>query len=119
MNKAGRIIKLGSIYFLIILIFQSCYTYKVASAHHDPSTEYKSKTVHSFLFGVFVKESNGIHVVAENCDQLNIDQLSDVKVKSNILFSLANVLTGGLYHPMKIAWRCGKPCNSGPAPIIN
>jgi hypothetical protein len=95
---------------LILLLTQSCYHYRVSSANFDPSTNYSKKTVHSFLWGAIQKRTNGIDVVTDNCDSLQINKVDEVRVTTNFGYSLINVVTLGIWCPMQIQWKCAKPC---------
>ncbi|MBK9256741.1 MAG: hypothetical protein IPM42_14740 [Saprospiraceae bacterium] len=88
-----------------------CYSYRVASSKNDPTTIYNRKVVHSYLWGLAQKDKIGIHAVTHDCDDLDIYSLSEVKVKTNLLYSLATVLTLGIWCPMEVQWKCAKPCN--------
>ncbi len=88
----------------------SCYNFRVSSAHFDPSTTYHSKRVNSFFWGLVQKRENGVDVVVTNCDSLNIHSIDEVRVSTNLGYSFITVLTLGIWCPMKIEWRCAKPC---------
>ncbi|MDJ1500754.1 hypothetical protein [Xanthocytophaga agilis] len=95
---------------LLCYSLQSCYHYRIASAHYDPATTYHHKTVHSFFWGAVQKRTNGIDVVATNCDSLNIHSLDEVRVTTSFGYSLITVASLGIWSPVKIEWKCAKPC---------
>jgi hypothetical protein len=89
-----------------LLIFSSCYTYRVAT-HAQPGTEFNSSTAHSFFWGLV---QNPKEISTPICDSLNVNGVAVVQVKSNFGYSLITVLTLGIWSPMKIEWKCSKPC---------
>ena len=104
-------------YYIRIVIFislmsmtQGCYHYRVSSAHFDPSTSYNQKTVHSFFWGLVQPGENGISVVANNCDSLNIHSIDEVRISTNFGYALLTVVTLGIWSPMTVEWKCAKPC---------
>jgi hypothetical protein len=89
-----------------LLLFSSCYTYRVAT-HAQPGTEFNSRTAHSFFWGLV---QNPKEISTPICDSLNVNGVALVQVKSNFGYSLITVLTLGIWSPMKIEWKCSKPC---------
>lgn len=89
-----------------LLFLNSCYTYRVAT-HAQPGTEFNSRTVHSFFWGLV---QNPKEIATPICDSLNANGVSVVQLKSNFGYSLITVLTLGIWSPMKIEWKCSKPC---------
>jgi len=94
---------------LILTTTQGCYHYRVSSANFDPSTGYQKKTVHSFFWGLAQKRTNGIDVVTDNCDKINVNKIDEVRVTTNLGYSLINVITLGIWSPMQVEWKCAKP----------
>lgn len=73
---------------------------------NQPATEWKSKTVHTLLWGAIRHD-----VVVENCalgngQRINIEE---VKVEKKFPHMLASIITIGLWEPSTISWRCAKP----------
>ena len=95
---------------LMLSLNQGCYHYRVSSANFDPSTSYTKKTVHSYLWGSVQKRTNGIDVVAANCDSLKINKLDEVRVTTNFGYAVITVVTLGIWCPVQIEWKCAKPC---------
>lgn len=91
-------------------LLQGCYHYRVSSAHFDPSTSYNQTTVHSYLWGLVQPAENGINVVTNNCDSLNIHSIDEVRISTNIGYALITVCTIGIWCPMTVEWKCAKPC---------
>jgi len=89
-----------------LLLFSSCYTYRVAT-HAQPGTEFNSRTAHSFFWGLV---QNPKEIATPICDSLNTNGVALVQVKSNFGYSLITVLTLGIWSPMRIEWKCSKPC---------
>ncbi|HEY8971833.1 MAG TPA: hypothetical protein VIM64_22180 [Puia sp.] len=89
-----------------LLLFSSCYTYRVAT-HAQPGTEFNSRTAHSFFWGLV---QNPKEIATPICDSLNTNGVAVVQVKSNFGYSLITVLTLGIWSPMRIEWKCSKPC---------
>jgi len=95
-----------STFLLACLIFlKSCYNYHISTSIADPSTHYKTKTVSSFFWGLAQQK-----VVAANCDSLKINSLDEVHIKNNFGYALITVATLGIWCPMKVEWKCAKPC---------
>ena len=96
----------ASIFLLAFLVFlQSCYNYHISTSNADPATHYKSKTVSSFFWGLAQQ-----NIVAANCDSLKINSLDEVHIKNNFGYALITVATLGIWCPMKVEWKCAKPC---------
>jgi len=89
-----------------LLLLSSCYTYRVAT-HAQPGTEFQSRTAHSFFWGLV---QNPKEIATPVCDSLNTNGVALVQVKSNFGYSLITVLTLGIWSPMRIEWKCSKPC---------
>jgi len=89
-----------------LLFLSSCYTYRVAT-HAQPGTEFQSRTAHSFFWGLV---QNPKEIATPICDSLNTNGVALVQVKSNFGYSLITVLTLGIWSPMRIEWKCSKPC---------
>src|SRR6201994_4765049 len=90
----------------IPLLLSSCYSYRV-STHAQPGAEFNSVTAHSFFWGLV---QNPKEIATPICDSLNANGVALVQVKNNFGYSLITVLTLGIWCPMKIQWKCGKPC---------
>lgn len=92
---------------LVLLFFtlQSCYHYRISTSKFDPSTGYQKRTAHSFFWGLVQQ-----HVVATNCDSLNLNNLDEVRITNNFGYSLLTVATLGIWSPVQVEWKCQKPC---------
>jgi hypothetical protein len=87
----------------------SCYTYKLATHAQPGGDELSTTTVHArSLFWGLVNKPQVIHTAP--CDALGIVGVSEVKMET----SFGNVLlafgTLGIYCPMRIVYKCSKPC---------
>lgn len=91
---------------LAAIIFSSCYSYRI-STHAQAGTEVSSVNANSYLWGLVQKPKS---LTTPNCDSLGINGMAEVKVKTNVGFALITIATLGIWCPMKIEWRCGKPC---------
>lgn len=89
-----------------LLLLSSCYSYRIAT-HAQPGTEFNSVTAHSFFWGLV---QNPKEIATPICDSLNANGVALVQVKNNFGYSLITVLTLGIWCPMKIEWKCSKPC---------
>jgi hypothetical protein len=90
-----------------LFLFTSCYTYKVAT-HAQAGTEVsKAVTAHSFFWGLVQKPAQ-IHTPV--CDSLQVNGMSEVTVKTNFGYALITVATLGIWSPVKVQWKCSKPC---------
>lgn len=96
---------------IIMICLQSCYQYRVSSANFDPGDEYsKPQRVNSYLWGKIQNRKNGIDLVADDCDSLNINKMDEVLISTNFIYSLINVVTLGIWCPINIQYKCSKPC---------
>lgn len=90
---------------LCLTLSQGCYHVRVNTATYDPSTTYRSETVHTMFWGLVQED-----VIASNCDSINVKGLDEVRVTNNFGYSLITVLTLGIWCPTQIEWKCSKPC---------
>ena len=91
----------------LTLVFSSCYPYRV-STHAQPGAEAsKPITVHSLFWGA-VQKPKEIHTPV--CDSLDVNGMAEVTMKTNFGYALITVVTLGIWCPMKVEWKCSKPC---------
>src|SRR5690349_18713429 len=91
------------------LLLNSCYTYRLAT-HAQPSTDALTTTTihaHSLFWGLLNKPQV---LQTPNCDQLGVNGVSEVTVKTNFGFAVLTIATLGIYCPVNITWKCAKPC---------
>ena len=89
------------------LFFSSCYTYRVATNAQAGTEALKPITVHSLFWGL-VKNPKEIHTPV--CDSLGVNGMAEVTMRTNFGYALITVATLGIWSPMKVQWKCGKPC---------
>lgn len=98
------------IYLLVIsvlLFMSSCYTYRIGTTA-QAGTESTTVKANTYFWGLIQNPKNGIPT--PNCDSLNINGMAEVQVKTNFGNALITVVTLGIWCPMKITWKCAKPC---------
>jgi hypothetical protein len=101
--KAGR--TLGTAVAMFWLLAGSgCYHVRVIVPQPDPGTEYKKQNVQKLVWGALPKKSD---IQASNC--LNSTALDEVRVSSNLGYSVLTVGTLGFWSPSQVEWRCSKP----------
>lgn len=89
-----------------LVLLSSCYSYRI-NTHAQPGAEFNSVTAHSFFWGLV---QNPKEITTPICDSLNANGVALVQVKNNFGYSLITVLTLGIWCPMRIEWKCSKPC---------
>jgi len=89
-----------------LMPFSSCYSYRIATRNQEGS-EITRVTAHSWFWGLVQKPKQ---LSTPNCDSLNIYGMSEVQVKTNLGYALVTVVSLGIYCPVKVEYRCGKPC---------
>ena len=97
---------------LVIISLSGCYHYRVTVPDTDPATEYESKTMHTFFWGLI---NDPEKQVADDCVSNSIDE---VRVSTNYGYALITVITLGIWTPMDVEWRCGKePIDDNEEPL--
>jgi len=107
LNSGKSFIVMGLVCITILL--SSCYSYRIAT-RAQPGAEFsKSKptTVHSFFWGLVQKPQT---IPTPDCDSLDVNGMAEVTMKTNFGYSLITVVTLGIWCPMKVEWKCSKPC---------
>ena len=94
-------------FYLSLIVFcipvQSCSKYTLTTSQKNPADiHYKKKVVTSYLWGILNKPQN---VIDTACGKAG---LSDVKITSNIGYSLLHVVTLGIVNMVKMEWKCQK-----------
>jgi hypothetical protein len=109
MHKKSVSFRLLTILFLtgILFFFSSCYSYRVATQAQAGAETTVTVTAHSFFWGLLKKPSE-IHTPV--CDSLGANGMAEVNVKNNFGFSLITVATLGIWSPIRLEWKCAKPC---------
>ena len=91
---------------LFVVITESCYHYRVINTRNDPGTEYRDTVMRSYLWGLVNKPQN-FHVpnCADTCAALD-----EVVFSKNFGQSILTAITLGIVSPVKVEWKCHKPC---------
>ena len=103
----GSFIKRLFVGLLVVCLFSGCYTYRI-STRAQAGTEVTVVNANSYFWGLLQSPKGGIRT--PNCDSLDINGMSVVRVRTNLGYALITVATLGIWCPIKIEWRCGKPC---------
>ncbi len=90
----------------VTILLSSCYNYRVATRAQEGS-EVSKATAHAYFWGLLQKPPT---IQTPICDSLDVNGMSEVTMKSNFGYSLITVVTLGIWSPMKVEWRCAKPC---------
>ncbi|MEJ7741046.1 MAG: hypothetical protein WKF97_26810 [Chitinophagaceae bacterium] len=90
---------------LIIVSTQSCYHYRVLNTKNDPSTEYQTRVMWSYAWGL-VNRPKDLHV--PNCG--NSNAIDEVQFSKNFGHSILTLITIGIVSPVEVRWKCHKPC---------
>lgn len=93
---------------VITILSSGCYSYRINTRAQAGTEVSKTITAHSYFWGLLQKPKDGI--TTPNCDSLNINGMSVVRVKTNFGYALITVATLGIWSPIKLEWRCSKPC---------
>ena len=92
--------------FSFSLFFSSCYNYRIAT-QAQAGAEVSKTTAHAYFWGLLQKPPT---IKTPICDSLEVNGLAEVTMKSNFGYSLITVITLGIWSPMRVEWKCGKPC---------
>jgi hypothetical protein len=71
-----------------------------------PGTEWKSKNLNSFLWGLIRQDLPITNCRLANGQRLGIEE---IRVGRNVLQVLVTLLTLGIWAPTRISWRCARP----------
>lgn len=104
--SSGRPVTIAWLLFSC-LFFSSCYSYRVATHAQGGTETVATMTAHSLFWGL-VKKPAEIHTPI--CDTLEANGMSEVVIKTNLGYSLITVVTLGIWCPIKLEWKCSKPC---------
>lgn len=73
---------------------------------NQPMTEWKSKTLHSLVWGAIRQDLPVDNCKLGNGTRTNIEE---VRIRSNVGAITATILTLGFWRPLNVSWRCAKP----------
>jgi len=92
---------------VLMFVFNSCYSYRVATRAQAGTETSGTMTAHSLFWGL-VKKPVEIHT--PTCDSLGVNGVAEVTMKTNFGYALITVITLGIWSPMQVEWKCSKPC---------
>ncbi len=92
---------------VLLFVFNSCYSYRVATQAQAGTETSGTMTAHSLFWGL-VKKPVEIHTPV--CDSLGVNGVAEVTMKTNFGYALITVVTLGIWSPMQVEWKCSKPC---------
>lgn len=78
-----------------------CYHYRVIAPNPDPATDYESRVAHSLFWGLMQARD----ISADDCLS---NALDEVRVTTNLGYSVISVATIGIWMPMNVQWKCAK-----------
>lgn len=95
--------------FLILLFFlsagnQSCSKYTVTTTENNPADATFKKTV---ITSTWWGKVNKPQRLVDSCGNAGLDE---VKITTNIGYSLLHIVTLGFLNKMKVEWKCHQPC---------
>lgn len=92
-----------------LLTCSSCYTYKLATKAQPGGDQLSTTTIHAYsLFWGLVNKPQVLKTPP--CDALDVYGVSEVKMMTSFGNALLTVGTLGIYCPMKVVYKCSKPC---------
>ncbi|MBS1643852.1 MAG: hypothetical protein JST36_02345 [Bacteroidetes bacterium] len=93
------------------LSLTSCYSYKLATKAQSSTDYSKETTIHAYslFWGLMVKPQV---LRPKNCDDLQLGGVSEVVIKTNFGNTLLTLATLGIYCPVRVSWKCSKPCGN-------
>ena len=95
--------------FACLLFLNSCYSYKLSTKAHGATDELRTTTIHTYsLFWGLMNKPQEMHT--PNCDAIGSLGVSEVTIKTNFGNALMTVATLGIYCPVKVIYKCSKPC---------
>ncbi len=89
--------------------FSSCYSYRIGTYAQTGSEVQKTKPVTSniFFWGLIKSPKE---ITAPLCDSLQVNGMAEVTMTTNFGYALITVATLGIWSPIKVTYKCGKPC---------
>ena len=98
----------------------SCYTYHAfqeggpdgRELGNQAATEWKERTLHAFAWGKLgIRHDFPVKQCRVGPDWNG--GFEEVRVRTTFFYALVTVVTLGIYSPLKIGYRCTKPCSPG------
>jgi len=98
--------------FVLLLSFSSCFSYRLATKALPSTdiTKVSSTPAYSLFWGILNRPQI---IMTPNCDSLELNGVSEVIVRRNFGQSMVSLLTLGIYNPVRVEWKCTKPCPPG------
>lgn len=93
--------------YLLLIVYcvpvQSCSKYTIVTSQKNPADiHFKKKVAASYLWGLVNKPQ---YVIDTACGKAG---LSEVKVTTNVGYSLIHIVTLGIVNIVKVEWKCQK-----------
>jgi hypothetical protein len=90
----------------LVIMLSGCYSYRIGT-HAQAGSETTRKTVNSYFWGLVQSPKE---ITTPNCDSLGVNGMAEVRTQTNLGYAVITVVTLGIWSPMKIEWKCSKPC---------
>jgi hypothetical protein len=101
LKRTGKVI----IILVVTFTLQSCYHYRVVNTVNDPaSVQYHQKVLWSYCWGLVNSPET---FTIPDCENSGIDE---VRITTSFANSLLTIGTLGIVCPVKVEWKCHKPC---------
>jgi hypothetical protein len=108
MVKTTNVVKgTGKLVVVLVLVFslQSCYHYRILNTVNDPSSvQYHKKVMWSYCWGLVNSPQT---FTVPDCENSGIDEM---RITTNLGGTLLTIGTLGIVCPLKVEWKCHKPC---------
>jgi len=88
------------LFILIVISLSSCYSHRLIASPDPESIIPHERTSWSFFWGLIEPK----YTSAECPEEMN--SISDVVIKDNILNNALNVVTIGMVNPVRLEWNC-------------
>lgn len=100
--------KLSAIWYLTIALgLSSCYSYRVGTYAQPGTDASKPITANCFFWGLIKSPKD---ITTPLCDSLQVNGMAEVTMSTNFGYALITVATLGIWSPIKVTYKCGKPC---------
>lgn len=91
-----------AVVLVLALTLPACYRNAVVVPGSDAVTEWRGKTVHSYLWGLLKSQNAKAH----DCERSK--GLATVRSDTNLGYALLTVVTLGIWSPTRLEWRCAR-----------
>jgi hypothetical protein len=106
-TESNLLTRTGKVIIILVITFtlQSCYHYRVVNTVNDPaSVQYHQKVLWSYCWGLVNSPET---FTIPDCENSGIDE---VRITTSFASSLLTIGTLGIVCPVKVEWKCHKPC---------